>query len=60
MKIKSPSVPLFQRGNVSEKCVNPSWQRGEGKICVRNAVKIPVIIASFSHYETRAIQFIPA
>ncbi len=30
---KSPSVPLFQRGNSLLRAgVNPSWKRGEGEI----------------------------
>ena len=34
-EIKSPCVPLFKGGDVSEKALTPLYQRGEGEICVR-------------------------
>ncbi len=30
--LKSPSVPLFQRGNFLRRNLTPLWKRGEGEI----------------------------
>ena len=37
---KSPSVPLFQRGNFLRGILTPLWKRGEGEMCYRNDAKI--------------------
>jgi hypothetical protein len=32
LELKSPSVPLFQRGNFLRGLLTPLWKRGEGEI----------------------------
>jgi hypothetical protein len=32
LELKSPFIPLFQRGNYLGRAVTPLWKRGEGEI----------------------------
>ena len=38
--LKSPCVPLFQRGNFVRRTLTPLWKRGEGEIFGRNEAGI--------------------
>jgi hypothetical protein len=38
--LKSPLIPLFQRGNFLGRALTPLWKRGEGEIFERNGTGI--------------------
>jgi hypothetical protein len=49
LELKSPSVPLFQRGNFRRRALTPLWKRGEGEIFGRNQLRIMWWISGTGH-----------
>jgi len=47
--LKSPSVPLFQWGNLLRRALTPLWKRGEGEIFERNELRIMWQISGTAH-----------
>ncbi len=47
--LKSPFIPLFQRGNFLRRTLTPLWKRGEGEIFGRNEMEIMWRTAGTGH-----------
>ena len=50
VELKSPFVPLFQRGNFLRAILTPLCQRGEGEIFRRNDSRIMSRTSGTGHY----------